>query len=81
MRELVSTRPLRRPDWPSEANSRCLKRRAVTLDLALAQSCNRPWTEIAMRLGQRLNDIVERFEIAPPGARRSFSSAASKPRL
>lgn len=68
MRERVSTRPLRRPDWPSEGNSRCLKRRAVSLDFALAQSCNRPWTEIAMRLGQRLNDIVKRFEIAPLGA-------------
>ena len=67
MRERVSTRPLRRPDWPSEVNSRCLKKRAVSLDFALAQSCNRPWTEIAMRLGQRLNDIVKRFEIAPPG--------------
>ena len=68
MRERISTRPLRRPDWPSEANGRCLKRSAVSLDFALAQSCNRPWTEIAMRLGQRLNDIVKRFEIAPPGA-------------
>ena len=68
MRELVSTRPLRRPDWPSEVNRRCLKRRAVPLDFALEQSCNRPWTEIAMRLGERLNDIVKRFEIAPPGA-------------
>ena len=67
MRERISTRPLRRPDWPSEVNGRCLKRSAVSLDFALAQSCNRPWTEIAMRLGQRLNDIVKRFEIAPPG--------------
>ena len=67
MRERVSTRPLRRPNWPSEVNSRCLKKRAVSLDFALAQSCNRPWTEIAMRLGQQLNDIVKRFEIAPPG--------------
>jgi penicillin-binding protein 1A len=68
MRELVSTRPLRRPDWPSEINSRCLNRKAVRLDFALAQSCNRPWTEIAMRLGQQLNAIVRRFEIPPPGA-------------
>jgi penicillin-binding protein 1A len=68
MRERVSTRALRRPDWPSEANSRCLTRRTVTLDFALTQSCNRPWTEIAMRLGQQLNAIVARFEIAPPGA-------------
>ena len=68
MRELVSTQPLRWPDWPSESNRSCLSRRAVTLDFALAQSCNRPWTEIAMRFGQRLNDIVKRFDIAPPGA-------------
>lgn len=68
MRELVSTQPLRRPDWPSEANGSCLKRRAVSLDFALTHSCNRPWTGIAMRLGKRLNDIVRRFEIAPPGA-------------
>jgi penicillin-binding protein 1A len=68
MRELVSTRPLRRPDWPSESNRSCLQRRAVTLDFALAQSCNRPWTEIAMRFGERLNAIVKRFGIAPPDA-------------
>src|SRR4029453_1852866 len=66
MRELVSTRPLRRSDWPSEANRSCLKRRAVSLDFALTHSCNRPWTGIAMRLGERLSDIVRRFEIAPP---------------
>jgi penicillin-binding protein 1A len=68
MRQLVSTRPLRKLDWPSEINRLCLQRRAVNLEFALAQSCNRPWTEIAMRLGQRLNDIVKRFEIAPPTA-------------
>ena len=68
MREQVSTRPLRTPNWPSEVNSRCLNNRAVSLDFALAQSCNRPWTEIAIRLGQRLNDIVKRFEITPPGS-------------
>jgi penicillin-binding protein 1A len=66
MTQLVSTRPLRKLDWPSEINRRCLQKRAVNLEFALAQSCNRPWTEIAMRLGQRLNDIVKRFEIAPP---------------
>jgi penicillin-binding protein 1A len=68
MREFVSTRPLRRSDWPSEANRSCLKWRAVSLDFALTQSCNRPWTGIAIRLGKRLNDIVRRFEITPPGA-------------
>jgi penicillin-binding protein 1A len=68
MRQLVSTRPLRRFDWPSEANRSCLKRRAVSLEFALAQSCNRPWTGIAMLLGKRLNDIVRRFEITPPEA-------------
>ena len=68
MRKFVSTRPLRTPNWPSEANRGCLKRRAVSLDFALTQSCNRPWTTIAMRLGKRLNDIVKRFDITPPGA-------------
>ena len=68
MGELISTRPLRTPDWPSEANRNCFKRRAVSLDFALTQSCNRPWTAIAMRLGKRLSDIVRRFEIAPPGS-------------
>jgi penicillin-binding protein 1A len=68
MRERVSTRPLRRPNWPSEVNSRCLRTRAVSLEFALAQSCNRPWTEMSMRLGHRLNDIVRRFEISPPDA-------------
>ena len=66
MQKLVSTRPLRRADWPSEVNRLCLSRKAVSLEFALAQSCNRPWTEIATRFGQRLNDIVKRFEIAPP---------------
>jgi penicillin-binding protein 1A len=66
MQTLVSTRPLRRADWPSEVNGLCLKRRAVSLEFALAQSCNRPWTEVAARFGQRLNDIVKRFDIAPP---------------
>jgi membrane peptidoglycan carboxypeptidase len=38
----------------------------VTLSFALDQSCNRPWTDIAMRLGARLNGIVRRFDIVPP---------------
>jgi penicillin-binding protein 1A len=61
----VSTRPIRRPDWPGEPNSRCLSRNRVTLAFALTHSCNRPWTEAAMRLGPRLNDIVSRFDLGP----------------
>lgn len=64
----VSTAPLRRAHWPSEASSRCVARRFVSLDFALDQSCNRPWTEMAMRLGPRVTEIVKRFDIAPPGA-------------
>ncbi len=64
----VSTAPIGRRGWPSEGSSKCLAKRAVSLEFALAQSCNRPWTEMAMRLGGRLNDIVKRFGIAPPGS-------------
>ena len=39
-------------------NRLCRKRAAVTLDFALAQSDNRPWTELSMRLGQRVIEIV-----------------------
>ncbi len=60
----VSTAPVRRPNWPAEPNARCRASRTVSLDFALNQSCNRPWTEIAMRLDQRLSRIVERFDIA-----------------
>ena len=63
-----STAPLRRANWPSEPNSRCLAHRSVSLGYALDQSCNRPWTEVAMRLGARLTEIVSRFDIAPPGS-------------
>lgn len=66
--ERVSTRPLRGRDWPSEPNSRCLATRTVSLDFALAQSCNRPWTEMALWLGPKLTSIVARFDI---GARVS----------
>lgn len=38
------------------------------MDFALVQSCNRPWTEAAIRLGPRLIEIVRRFDIAPPDA-------------
>ncbi|HSD92180.1 MAG TPA: transglycosylase domain-containing protein, partial [Methyloceanibacter sp.] len=41
----VSTRPIKRPSWPAEPNSRCLSRARVTLGFALTHSCNRPWTE------------------------------------
>jgi penicillin-binding protein 1A len=37
--------------------------RTVTLDFALAQSCNRPWTEVAAWLGPKLTGIVARFDI------------------
>jgi penicillin-binding protein 1A len=63
-----STWPLRRSRWPAEPNPLCRKRAKVTLDYALAQSCNRPWTEVSMLLGQRVIDIVRRFDIAPPNA-------------
>jgi penicillin-binding protein 1A len=63
---LVSTAALRRSNWPAEPSARCLQRRWVSLDFALAQSCNRPWTEMSIRLGQRLTGIVRRFHIAPP---------------
>ncbi|GAG38745.1 unnamed protein product, partial [marine sediment metagenome] len=62
----VSTRPLRGRDWPAEPNSRCVARGTVTLEFALAQSCNRPWTEMAMWLGPKLTDIVARFDMGPP---------------
>jgi penicillin-binding protein 1A len=68
LKHRVSTRPVRRPNWPAESNSRCLKRKAVSLDFALDHSCNRPWTETAMRLGQRLEEIVKRFDLRPAGS-------------
>jgi penicillin-binding protein 1A len=68
LKDRYSTAPLGRPNWPAEPNSRCLARTAISLDFALAQSCNRPWTEAAIRLGPRLTEIVRRFDIAPPEA-------------
>ena len=68
LNERFSTWPLRRSTWPAEPNRLCRKRAAVTLDFALAQSCNRPWTEVSMRLGQRVIEIVRRFDITPPNA-------------
>jgi penicillin-binding protein 1A len=62
----VSTRPLRRPNWPAEPNSRCLARSKVRLDFALTYSCNRPWAEMAVRMGPRLDGIIERFDLAAP---------------
>src|SRR4029079_1080562 len=61
--ERFPTRPLRGGDWPAEPNSRCVATRTVTLDFALAQSCNRPWTEVAAWLGPKLTGIVARFDI------------------
>ena len=63
---LVSTRPLRKPNWPAELSSRCLARSKVRLDFALTYSCNRPWAEMSMELGPKLDDIIKRFDIAPP---------------
>ena len=68
LKDRYSTAPVRRPNWPAEPNSRCLTRTAISLDFALVQSCNRPWTEAAIRLGPRLIEIVRRFDIAPPNA-------------
>ena len=68
LNERFSTWPLRRSRWPAEPNPLCRKRAMVSLDYALAQSCNRPWTEVSMRLGQRVIEIVRRFDITPPNA-------------
>lgn len=68
LKQRLSTRPLRRPNWPAEANARCLSRKFLSLDFALDHSCNRPWTEAAMRLGQRLDQIVQRFGLEPAGS-------------
>jgi penicillin-binding protein 1A len=68
LNERFSTWPLRRSSWPAEPNPLCRSRAKVSLEFALAQSCNRPWTEAAMLLGPRVIDIVKRFGITPPGA-------------
>ena len=68
LKQRISTRPLRRPNWPAESNSRCVSRKSVSLGFALDHSCNRPWTEAAMRLGQRLDHIVQRFGLEPAGS-------------
>ena len=62
----VSTRPLRKPNWPAETSSRCLSRSTVSLGYALDHSCNRPWAETAVRLGPKLDKIIERFDLSPP---------------
>ncbi len=66
LKERISTDPIRRPNWPAEPNSRCRAARTVRLDFALEQSCNRPWTEIAMCLDDKLTRIVKRFELESP---------------
>ncbi len=66
LKERVATGPVRPPDWPAEPNARCRASRTVSLDFALEQSCNRPWTEIAMRLGEKLTRIVKRFDLEAP---------------
>lgn len=68
LNQRVSTWPLRPPRWPAEPNPLCRKRAKVSLEFALVQSCNRPWTEVAMRLGPRVLEIVRRFGITPPNA-------------
>ena len=68
LNERFSTWPLRRSSWPAEPNPLCRQRAKVSLEFALAQSCNRPWTEAAMLLGPRVTEIVKRFGIAPPNA-------------
>lgn len=66
MSERVSTRPLRRSGWPNEPSSKCLARRSVSLTFALDHSCNRPWAEMATRLGPRLHEITDRFGLDAP---------------
>jgi len=66
--ERFSTWPLRRSRWPAEPNPLCRKWAKVSLDFALAQSCNRPWTEVSMWLGPRVIEIIKRFAITPPNA-------------
>ena len=68
LKQRVSTRPIRRPNWPAESSSRCLSRKSLSLEFALDHSCNRPWTEASMRLGQRLDRIVQRFGLEPAGS-------------
>ena len=68
LNERFSTWPLRRSGWPAEPNPLCRSRAKVSLEFALAQSCNRPWTEASMLLGPRVTDIVKRFGITPPNA-------------
>ncbi len=68
LNERYPTWPIRPPNWPAEPNSRCRQSAKVSLDFALAQSCNRPWTEAAMRLGPKVIEIVKRFGITPPEA-------------
>jgi penicillin-binding protein 1A len=68
LNERFSTWPLRRSSWPAEPNPLCRQRAKVSLEFALAQSCNRPWTEASMLLGPRVTDIVKRFGITPPNA-------------
>src|SRR5262249_27727209 len=68
LKELFPTWPLRRSDWPAEPNPLCRNRAKVSLSYALAQSCNRPWTEVAISLGPKMLEIVRRFDIKPPQA-------------
>ncbi|HZP08123.1 transglycosylase domain-containing protein [Methyloceanibacter sp.] len=66
LKERIATGPVRQPNWPAEPNARCRASRTVSLDFALEQSCNRPWTEVALRLGEKLTRIVKRFDLDAP---------------
>ena len=58
------TGPLRDVQWPAEPNHRCNGN--VSLQFALAQSCNRPFTWLAQELGPQLTTIVKRFGLNAP---------------
>jgi penicillin-binding protein 1A len=68
LEERFSTWPLRRSRWPAEPNPLCRRWPKVSLGFALAQSCNRPWTQVSMWLGPRVIEIIKRFSITPPNA-------------
>jgi penicillin-binding protein 1A len=58
------TQPLREGQWPAEPNKRCSGN--ISLQFALAQSCNRPFTWLAQELGPQLTTIVKRFGLNAP---------------
>ena len=58
------TQPLRDGHWPAEPNRRCTGN--ISLQFALAQSCNRPFTWLAQELGPQLTSVVKRFGLNAP---------------